>query len=149
MRGALRGGKIFGAALVAAGIFALYTAASLPLGNLREPDAGFFPVIVAVTLTLFSALSISGTASDADTAQAEPGGMARVWILGALLAAYAWFLPSVGFVLCTAVLLGVLLRGLGKVSWPSTILYAGGGAAGCYFLFSRLGLPLPAGLLAF
>ena len=149
MRGALRGGKIFGAALVAVGIFALYKAASLPLGNLREPDSGFFPVVVAVALTLFAALSISSRTPEADTAQAEPGGLARVWILAALLAAYAWFLPSVGFVLCTAVLLGVLLRGLGRVNWRSTVLYAGGGAAGCYFLFSRLGLPLPSGLLGF
>jgi hypothetical protein len=149
MRGAPRGGKIFGAALVAVGVFALYKAASLPLGNLREPDSGFFPVVVTITLTVFAALSLWDRNSEADTAQAEPGGLARVWILAALLAAYAGLLPLVGFLLCTAVLLGVLLRGLGQVNWRSTIFYAGGGTIGCYFLFSWLGLPLPSGLLDF
>lgn len=149
MRGVPRGEQVFGAVLVGVGIFALYKAASLPLGNLREPDSGFFPVVVAVTLTLFAVLSIGSGTSGVDRPRAEPGGMARIWILTALLAAYGWLLSSVGFVLCTAVLLGVLFRGLGKVGWPSTILCAGGGAAGCYFLFTRLGLPLPSGLLSF
>ena len=149
MRGAPHGEQVFGAALVGVGIFALYEAASLPLGSLREPDSGFFPVVVAVTLTLFAALSVSKGTSEAANAGAEPGGMVRIWILSTLLAAYAWLLPSAGFVLCTAVLLGVLLRGLGKVGWPSTLIGAGGGAAGCYFLFTRLGLPLPSGLLSF
>lgn len=149
MRGTPHGEQVFGAALVSVGIFALYKAANLPLGSLREPDSGFFPVVVAVTLTLFAALSVSGTTSEADIPQPERGGIARIWILTGLLAAYAWLLPSVGFVLCTAVLLGVLLRGLGAVGWPSTIVCAGGGAAGCYFLFTRLGMPLPSGLLSF
>lgn len=149
MRGRPHGEQVFGTALLSVGIFAVYKAANLPLGSLHEPDSGFFPMVVTVTLTLFAALSISSRTSEADIPQPDPGGMARIWILTALLAAYGWLLPSVGFVLCTAVLLGVLLRGLGAVGWPSTIVCAGGGAAGCYFLFTRLGMPLPPGLLGF
>lgn len=149
MRRIPHGEQVFGAALLGVGLFALYKATSLPFGNLREPDAGFFPMVVAVTLTLFAALSVSIRTSEADIPQPERGGIARIWILTALLAAYGWLLPSVGFVLCTVVLLVVLLRGLGAVGWLSTIICAGGGAAGCYFLFTRLGMPLPSGLLSF
>ena len=84
----------------------------------------------------------------ADKAQAEPGSVARVSILTAMIAAYAWLLPTVGFILCTIVLLVVLLR-LGNVGWAPTIISATGGAAACYLLFTRLGMPLPSGLLGF
>lgn len=149
MRGALHGERVFGAALVGIGLYALYARTGLPLGTLREPGSGFFPVVVAVALILFAALALTGRPSEADESRAETGSVARVSILAAMLAAYAWFLPSVGFVLCTAVLLGVVLRGVGAVGWPSTIICAAGGAAGCYFLFTRLGMPLPSGLLSF
>ena len=149
MRRATRGERVLGAGLVGIGVFALYQATGLPLGNLREPDAGFFPVVVAVTLTLFAAFALNSRAYETDHPHAERGGIARVLIVSASLGAYAWLLPSVGFVLCTAVLLGVLLRGVGEVSWRSTVIGASGGAAGCYFLFTRLGMPLPPGLLGF
>jgi putative tricarboxylic transport membrane protein len=149
MRSKVRGERVFGAALAALGVLALYQASSLPLGSLREPDAGFFPVVVAVTLTLFAALTLNSGQSETDSPEAESASPAGVWVLTALLAAYAWLLPSVGFVLCTAVLLGVLLRGLGGVGWLSTIMGAGAGAVGCDFLFTRLGMPLPSGLLGF
>ena len=147
MRGLPRGGRAFGAALVGIGLMALYSAISLPVGNLREPGAGFFPIVVAVALILFAALTINRKTSDAEQ-KSDPSAVARVWILTAMLAAYGWLLPSVGFVLCTIALLGLLLRGF-EVDWPATIIGAGGGAVGCYFLFTRLGMPLPSGLLGF
>lgn len=149
MRDERRGEHVFGAALIGIGLFALYARTGLPLGTLREPGAGFFPAAVAVALILFAALALGSRTSEMNKPPAEPGGVAGVWILIALLAAYGWFLQPVGFVLCTTVLLGVVLRGLGAVGWPSTIVCAAGGAAGCYFLFTRLGMPLPAGLLGF
>lgn len=148
-RGVPRGERVFGAALVGVGLVALYKANSLPLGNLREPGSGFFPVVVAVALVLFAALALTSRNPEADKSPAEPGGAARMWVLSVMVAAYAWFLPSVGFVLCTVVLLGLLLRGVGDVGWLSTVICAAGGAAGCYFLFTRLGMPLPSGLLGF
>lgn len=148
MRSVLRGERVFGATLVGTGLFALYKANEFSLGNLREPDAGFFPVVVAVALIVFAVLAVTGSA-DVDKPRAEPGGVARVGVLIAVLAAYAWLMPFVGFVLCTVVLLGVLLRGLGGAGWPATLIGAIGGAVGCYLLFSRLGMPLPPGLLGF
>ena len=148
MRSAPRGESVFGAALIGVGLFALYARTGLPLGNLREPGAGFFPVVVAVALILFAALALISRTPEADKSEAEPGSFVRVSILTAMIAAYAWLLPTVGFILCTVGLLVVLLR-LGNVGWAPTIISATGGAAACYLLFTRLGMPLPSGLLGF
>ncbi len=149
MRSALRGESVFGAALIGVGLFALYARTGLPFGNLREPGAGFFPVVVAVALILFATFALTSRTLDADKSQVESASVVRVSILTVMIAAYAWLLPSVGFVLCTTALLGLMLRALGDVRWQSTVVCAAGGAAGSYFLFTRLGMPLPAGVLGF
>ena len=149
MRSAPRGESVFAAALIGVGFLALYAGAGLPLGNLREPGAGFFPVVVAMAVILFAALSLVRWTDEAHRPGVERGSVVRVSISTATIAAYAWLLPTVGFVLCTTALLGVLLRGLGGAGWLSTITCAVGGAAGSYFLFSRLGMPLPVGVLGF
>lgn len=146
MRRVPRGEHLFGAALIGIGLFSLDPRAGLSFGTLREPAAGFFPAVVAVALIVFAALAIVGKASGVDRPRTDSGDIKRVLILAVMIAAYAWFLPWAGFVLSTIVLLGVLLR-LGGVGWLPTISCAAGGAAGCYFLFTRLGMPLPSGLL--
>lgn len=148
MRGGPRGEHVFGAALIGIGVFALYARTGLPLGNLREPGAGFFPVVVAVALILFAVLALISRTPEADKSEAEPGSFVRVSILTAMIAAYAWLVPTVGFILCTVVLLVVVLR-LGNVGWVPTVISATGGATACYLLFTRLGMPLPSGLLGF
>ena len=71
-------------------------------------------------------------------AVARAGGIA---VCGALL-------PAAGFVTCTVVLLILALR-LGRVAWATTLVTAVVGSVACYALFTRLGMPLPAGILPF
>ena len=61
------------------------------------------------------------------------------------IGAYAWLLPRCGFIICTVALLALTLRVLGRVGWIGTVASSVIGAAACYFMFTRLGLPLPAG----
>jgi len=160
MQAERRGGRVFGAALTAIGLVALFAGRDLPFGTLREPGAGFFPLTVATALMLFAVLSMIG----GDPVAEEPSSLheteyqtehktertaVRVWMLAGLLALYAWLLPHAGFVLCTTVLLATVLGGLGSVRWMRAIVIAAVAAAGCWFLFTRLGMPLPRGLLAF
>jgi hypothetical protein len=149
MRNGRLGETLFGASLLAIGLFAIYKAGALPFGNLSEPDSGLFPVAIAVLLVLFAVLSLGGRARPATADTAERAGIARVLVLIAALCAYAWFLPRAGFLICTVLLLVVMLRGLGRVGWIGTAVSAVVGAAGCYVLFTRLGLPLPAGVFGF
>lgn len=148
-RKARLGEALFGASLLGVGLFAIYKARALPFGSLSEPDSGLFPAAIAVLLALFAGLSLGGRDRTPVAAPAERAGIVRVLALIAALCAYAWFLPRAGFLICTVVLLAVVLRGLGRVGWIGTAVSAVAGAAGCYALFTRLGLPLPAGVFGF
>jgi putative tricarboxylic transport membrane protein len=142
------GETLFGVALLSLGLFAIYEASALPFGSVSSPDAGLFPVSIAVALTVFAALSLAAP-STAAAGSGERAGIVRVCVLIAAIACYAILLPRAGFIVCTLVLLGVVLRGLGRVGWLATIVGTSAGTLACYVLFTRLGMPLPAGLFGF
>jgi hypothetical protein len=146
MRDLRPGAAFFGACLLALGLFAIYKASALPLGTLREPDSGLFPLAISIGLTLLAALAFRSN-RDLTRSEVENAGIVRVLTLVAAVGVYAVLLPRVGFIICTTALLAIALRGLGKVGWAMTIVCAIGGAVGCYLLFTRLGSPLPAGWL--
>jgi putative tricarboxylic transport membrane protein len=135
-------------ALIALALAALHEASGLAFGTLRQPGSGFYPTLVCVALIAFGALSLAAPASQGSPA-APPAGHARVWLVVTALAAFVWMLNPVGFVLCAALLLLLLLRGIGGVSWLASTTAAALGSLACYALFTRLGMPLPAGLLGF
>jgi hypothetical protein len=138
------------AALIGLGFAALYGASGLPFGTVRQPDSGFFPTLVSLALIVFSAVALADTAPVSPHAKAvDARAPARIWTVVAAVAAYAWVMPSAGFLVCTAALLVVLLRGIGRVSWPASVAVALLASVVCYGLFTRLGLPLPPGPLAF
>jgi hypothetical protein len=142
-------GRLPALALIGLGLAALTEASGLSFGTLRQPGSGFYPTLVCVALIAFGALSLAAAGPAPSSAAAQPGGHARVWLVVAALMAFVWALNPVGFLLCAAVLLLFLLRGIGGVSWLASITAAALGALACYALFTRLGMPLPAGLLGF
>jgi putative tricarboxylic transport membrane protein len=133
------------ALLLFLGLTALYAASRLTFGAARQPETGFFPTIVALALVLFSALAVAERPEA--LAPIEKGGAARAWIVVGATAAYAILVQPVGFLVATTALLLLLLRGIGKVSWTYSIMGSVVAALVCYELFTRLGMPLPAGLL--
>ena len=137
------------AALVGLGLAALYEASHLPFGTMRQPDSGFYPILVCVALTVFGVCSVAEAPPPSEEVATDSGGQARVWLVIVALAVYAWALVPVGFLLCTAALLVLLLRGIGRVPWAAAVASAALASIACYGLFTRLGLPLPAGLLGF
>lgn len=137
-------------ALIGLGLAALYAASSLPFGTARQPDSAFFPVLVSAGLVLFAVLALaSGSQAAADEGHSEPAEQARIWAVIVALAAYAALINSAGFIVCTAVLLLLLLRVIGQVSWAAALAGAALASVACYGLFTRLGMPLPAGILGF
>jgi putative tricarboxylic transport membrane protein len=141
-------GRLPALALLGLGLAALAGASGLSFGTLRQPGSGFYPTLVCVALIAFAVFSLAVPSSQDDPVT-PPGAHARVWLVVAALAAYVWALVPVGFLLCTLALLLLLLRGIGGVSWLASTAAAALGAVGCYALFTRLGMPLPAGLLGF
>ena len=142
-------GRLPALALIALGLAALTEASGLSFGTLRQPGSGFYPTLVSLALIAFGALSLGVAAPAPGSRSAPPGGHARVWLVVAALAAFVWALKPVGFLLCAAALLLLLLRGIGGVSWLASTAAAALGSVACYALFTRLGMPLPAGLLGF
>ena len=139
------------AVLLAFGVYALYEATKLPFGSLRAPDAGFFPICVAAALTLFALIAMLSepARADASAAARDGSGGARVTMATVGLLLYVLGLKPLGFLICTLALMLLLLRGIYQVSWRSALLAALPGVAVCYFVFTRLGVPLPSGILAF
>jgi putative tricarboxylic transport membrane protein len=147
---AARGQRWAAAALTAFGIAAVVGARTLPFGSVTRPGAGFFPMCLAVALTLVSGavlLASSGHAA-ADPAAASPPGAHRVraaLTLAALLV-YAFALEPLGFGLCTFVLIAFLFRVIEPQPWSVAL----GGAAvtviASHVLFRIwLGVRLPLG----
>lgn len=137
------------AALIALALAALYEASSLPFGTARQPDSGFYPILVCVALIVFGALALADAPQAARRDEpVDDVEHARVWLLVAALALYAVAVTAVGFLVCTAALLVLLLR-VGRVSWVASIAEALLASIASYALFTRLGMPLPAGLFGF
>lgn len=148
-RGRLRG-RLPSAALIALGLAALYEASSLPFGTVRQPDTAFFPSLVSLALVCFAALAtVRGDEPEGFEVPAESGGQSRAWAVIVAVAVYAGLLAPVGFLICTAALLLLLLRAIGRASWTASTVGAAAGSVCCYALFTRMGMPLPDGLLGF
>jgi len=142
--------RMAAAALVAVGLAALYEATSFAFGTVRQPGTGFFPVLVAAAVVFFAAIAFAERPDpESDSEPGKPGGAARVWTVVTALAVYAVALKAVGFIICTALLMVVLQRSVGRVSWIATATGVVFGSIGCYWMFTRLGLPLPDGLFGF
>lgn len=144
------GRRLPSAALVLLGLAALYNASSLSFGSLRQPDSGFYPTLVCVALIVLGVVSLATREpAAAPEPVPEPRGTLRVWLVVAALATYALALKPVGFLICTAALVVLLLKGMGGVPWRGSAVSAVLAAVACYGLFTRLGVPLPAGMLGF
>jgi hypothetical protein len=133
------------ALLVLLGVAAVYAASRLAFGSARAPETGFFPTLVGLALVLFSGLALAEQPENPEPL--EPGGSARLWSVTGATAAYAALIQPVGFLVCTSALLLLLLRGIGRLSWTVSVATALGASIASYELFTRLGMPLPAGLL--
>jgi putative tricarboxylic transport membrane protein len=77
----------------------------------------------------------------------DPAGGLRVLAVLALLVLYVALLPSLGFLLATLLFALPLVRALGAMSWPLTLVTAAAIALACHVVFKHwLGMPLPSGL---
>jgi putative tricarboxylic transport membrane protein len=147
---------VFGAATVLASL-------SLPIGTLRAPGSGFFPLLLGLVLAVLSA--VQGVTSyrarirqvrtePVPAAEPQPRGLGEdtrrvLMFLGAVAAAVA-LLPLLGYAVASFVLMLALLRILGVASWPLIAAISATTALACYLVFVRvLGIPLPAGLPGF
>jgi len=143
-------------------VFGAVTAAlslQLPLGALRMPGTGFFPLALGLALMALAAghgiqLYLARPRAPAREAPAAPtapkgdGATRRVVLFVAGVIAAVALLQPLGYVVSSLLLMLVLLQILGLRPWYALVSIALVSAAASYVVFVRwLQIPLPSGWL--
>jgi hypothetical protein len=136
-----------GLALIAA--FAIYESSHLPFGAVWAPDAGFFPLSLSILLLIIAFIGILGSYIGQPVSAEFFTRSGYVAIAAVALIIYALALPTVGFVVATVMVLLLMTRGFGGMSWTRASLISLSAVLVTYVGFRKLGVPLPHGILPF
>jgi hypothetical protein len=135
--------------LMTVACIALFAAAGLPYGSIRAPDSGFFPRSLSALLLIFGAgIYVQSFLRPVESSHLDSKSW-RVLIAAVALCAYAITLPRVGFVVDTILIMLLMMRGFGAMSWTLASLIAVPSVVAAYVGFIELGVPLPSGILPF
>ena len=138
-----------GTILMLVAAFCLYESWHLPFGTVSAPDAGFFPRCLSVILLVFgAAITIQASARASQPVRFGE----RIWyvVIAALaFLVYAVTVQHVGYLIATLVVLLLLMRAFGGMSWTRSLIIAVPSIILSYLAFSKLGVPLPSGVLPF
>jgi putative tricarboxylic transport membrane protein len=141
---------------LAFGLFCIYGAVLLDLGNFREPGTGFFPFVSGCFITLLALIVFVKSLLGRKTPQ---GRISEIWkglswsrplAVGLIMLGYILFLDRIGFVLTSLVLLFLMLKWVERLpTWKSLVLSASASAC-TYLLFNvLLKATLPTGPFGF
>ena len=132
----------------------LYLALSfqMPMGRVRQPGAGVFPVISGFLLLLGSVSALWEGMKQRNSEKVElPAGsdlLRLLAVLGGVLG-YLILLPVLGQLISSTLFCFVLIRALSSLSMWRVMRYAVLMAGAAYVLFVRiLMLPMPVGIFA-
>jgi putative tricarboxylic transport membrane protein len=139
--------------LLALAIATVGYGSKLPFGKLSSPQAGFFPVLIAILLAVLS-LILLGQALQGRQEKQTPsppklawGGKALFLTVGVLFA-FTLFFEYLGYLISTFLLMAFLLGAIGSKKWWVMFLVAFFTTMISYLLFGvLLNTPLPSGLL--
>jgi hypothetical protein len=128
----------------------------LGFGSFRDPQAGFMPFLAGLLLGVLSLIDLAsgwmGRWKELREDQKIWSGInwGKIILTMALLFAYTFLAPILGFVIGTFFLLLILFRIMERRSWW-TILLASLGATGLFYLVFQIGLEgqLPRGFFGF
>jgi putative tricarboxylic transport membrane protein len=114
-----RNDGISAVALLALGIFALIKALQLPVGNVRMPDTGFFPVVLSALLIILSLILMARCLWGKlirENGHLFGAQWKKVVIVVAGLIAYCFLLTPIGYIPTTVAII-VLVSRLTHCSW--------------------------------
>src|SRR5215510_6708716 len=145
--GARRGGVLVAVALATTGLLFVWQSSLLDLGRIGLPGPGFFPLLLAALVVLFSIMiGIGGWRAASEGEPAEFGHPPVLITLAALLAVpllFEWLGAYITLGLFTAALLIFTARLSLLLAFIWTVL----GMAACWLVFEQLlGVRLPTGL---
>ena len=125
---------------------------NLPLGDLKSPGAGFYPLLIGfLFLAVGITLSILSLPSRNEVGgEAFPFGkdLKRVLSIAFILIAFAVIFRPLGYGISSVFLMVAVLRVLGKQGWLKIVGISLATATFSYLFFSFiLGVPLPTGTI--
>lgn len=142
--------RMSGLFFLAFGLFVLfYTLRTLPVGTLREPQAGFFPFLIGFGMTAFAFVMVFQAFREKVKKLPQFGNRwKRIIFTAVVILLYSLLLESVGFLLCTFLFTFIYLKGIERVGWMGSLLFTVPMVFATYFSFSYLlGVPLPRGIV--
>ena len=124
----------------------------LPLGDLKSPGAGFYPLLIGfVFLAVGTTLFISSFSSKNEVGgEVFPAGkdLKRVLSIAFVLFSFAIIFKPLGYGISSGILMVAVLRVLGMQNWFKIIGISLATSTFSYFFFSSiLGVPLPNGTI--
>ena len=125
----------------------------LPLGTLRAPGSGLFPLLLGLILMGLAACHIlqlslaqSTPTTDPEGQRGPAGAAQRVLLFMGAVGIATALLDPLGYLLVSFLLMLALLHLLGMRGWQVSLVIAALTAGASYVLFVRwLQIPLPAG----
>ncbi len=141
---------------MAVGLGFIYGSVRLGLGTLGEPGPGFLAFTAGSCLFLMALILFLQSFF---REKGLPGKISALWqgmkwhrslIIALILLGYILSLESMGFILCSLLLIFLMLRALEKYSWGKSILISVMASAFSYLIFSvLLKVMLPKGIFWF
>ena len=145
---------VAGIILLALSIVTLLEIRQLPVGNLTSPQPGFFPLILAIILSILSvvllrqAIQTKGKGKGKGKFWGSSGGRKRISLTLGVLFIVAIFFERVGYLISAFFLIAFLLVAIGNQKWWVAITAGFLSAMVSYLLFGLLLKgSLPAGIL--
>lgn len=148
---ARRGASVVAIVFMLLGVWICLEALQVPFGGFRMPGAGFFPVLLGLTLSALALVLLGMTlfGSSSKVIHIWPERPEVLYLIGAILVS-AYLFERAGFLLSMALFLGVVMKVLGHLPGPTAVLLALLGSVVSYFVFGHLlQIALPSGILPF
>jgi len=138
--------------LLALALAALLEASKLTFGTLSSPQAGFFPLVLAIFLAIFSLVLIAQAISGPKEASDASGGGSAIWkkivLAVAALVVFGVLFESLGYIISTFLFIAFLLRAVEQQKWSLVVVVAFLTSLTTYLVFGLLlNTPLPRGIL--
>jgi putative tricarboxylic transport membrane protein len=138
--------RIGGSALCLLALFVMWESRTLPLGTLRHPGPGYFPVLLAALLLILGALVWAMGAGAARVAGVGWGETGRALVILGVSAFICLGLERLGYRLTMLAALLFLVLLVERKSLLAAAVFAFALAFGSYYLFDTLlRVPLPRG----
>ena len=139
------------------GLGVCWKSLTYPLGSLRRPGGGLFPLIASILLMGLSAAitaqAFLGRDSGKDVRASffpEKEAPRRIFFGFAALLGYRYLLPVFGFAPATCFFIFILSKFLGKYGWKASLFFSLLTAVAAYYLFEVwLKIPMPRTMLRF